>query len=71
MYRHLLIATDLLPTSVPALRDGLLFAQSQEASVALRADELTLTSAPLVTTDWGAYVVRASGSGHRRDVRTA
>jgi len=35
MYRHILIATDLLPTSVPALRDGLLFAQSPGASVAV------------------------------------
>jgi nucleotide-binding universal stress UspA family protein len=35
MYRRILIATDLLPISVPALRDGLLFAKSQGASVAV------------------------------------
>lgn len=35
MYRNILIATDLLNTSLPALRDGLLLAQSQGAKVAV------------------------------------
>jgi nucleotide-binding universal stress UspA family protein len=35
MYRHILIATDLRPTSLRALREGLLVAQSQGASVAV------------------------------------
>jgi nucleotide-binding universal stress UspA family protein len=33
MYRSILIATDLLPTSLAALREGLLLAQSQRATV--------------------------------------
>lgn len=33
MYRNVLIATDLLPTSAPALRDGLRLARSQAATV--------------------------------------
>jgi nucleotide-binding universal stress UspA family protein len=33
MYRNILIATDLLPTSAPALREGLRLARSQGATV--------------------------------------
>ena len=33
MYRNILIATDLLPTSAPALREGLRLARSQDATV--------------------------------------
>jgi len=33
MYRHILVATDLLPTSAPALREGLRLAQSEGARV--------------------------------------
>ena len=33
MYRNILIATDLLPTSLQSLRTGLLFARSQGATV--------------------------------------
>jgi nucleotide-binding universal stress UspA family protein len=35
MYRNIVVATDLLPTSLPALRDGLRFAQSQGAILAV------------------------------------
>lgn len=35
MYRNIVVATDLLPTSLPALRDGLRFAQSQGATLAV------------------------------------
>jgi nucleotide-binding universal stress UspA family protein len=35
MYRNIVVATDLLPTSLPALREGLRFAQSQGAALAV------------------------------------
>jgi len=35
MYRNVLVATDLLPTSAPALREGLRLARSQGAKVAV------------------------------------
>jgi nucleotide-binding universal stress UspA family protein len=35
MYQQILIATDLLPTSLSALREGMRFAQSQGAAVAV------------------------------------
>jgi nucleotide-binding universal stress UspA family protein len=61
LYRKILIATDLLPTSLPALRAGLLFAQSQGATVTV----LYVMEVWMVERQWFAGVSKEDIAFHR------
>jgi nucleotide-binding universal stress UspA family protein len=61
MYRNILVATDLLPASFPALRDGLCFARSQEAAVAV----IYVMEIWMVERQWFARVSEEDIAFHR------
>jgi nucleotide-binding universal stress UspA family protein len=61
MYRNILVATDLLPTSLPALRDGLRFAQSQGAALAV----VYVMEVWMVERQWFAQVSKDDIAFHR------
>ena len=61
MYRHVLIATDLLPTSAPALREGLRLAGSEGATVSV----LYVLEVWMVARQWFTRVSREDVASHK------
>ena len=66
MYRNILIATDLLPTSGPALREGLRLARSEGATVGV----LYVVEVWMVERQWFTRVSKEDIAFHK-DFRCA
>src|SRR5690349_15205484 len=61
MYRSILVATDLLPTSLPALRTGLQLAHEQRAKVGI----LYVVEVWMVEREWFTSITEEDLAFHR------